>query len=170
MPTRLWSAAGLLLLLACAAVRAQGARDASELKSREALRGVETVRLHVEFMPGGALPRAYAQDVIDGTAEQLRAAGLRVVLDDKEAQGLPVFFYRVIMFSEKNGYTGSIDMQLREPVRQLRAPETEVTAATWQHVGYVQLYPSDPARLANGLLSFVNVFVKEYKTANGRPE
>jgi hypothetical protein len=161
-------AAGLLLLLACVAARAQGAADAPELQSREALRGVESVRLRFEFVPADGLPGAAAQDVMKGTAERLRAAGLRVILGGREAVGTPVFLSRVTLFTTNCGYAGTTDMQLREEVRLPREPEASATAATWQHVGRVQLYPPDPARLTEGLLSFVDVFVKEHRAAKGR--
>ena len=96
MPLKRLPAAGLvLLLLACAVVRAQEGAPAEEMHGREALRGVEAVRVS-------------------------------------------------------------------------RAPGAEVTAATWQHVGRVQFNPPEPARLVEGLVSFVDVFVKEHKAAQGR--
>ena len=169
MPGRRSLAAGLLLLLlACAGARAQDAGEAPELQSREALRGLESVRLRFEFVPADALPRADAAAVMRGTAERLRAAGLRVIIGGREALGTPVFFYRVTLFSTKCGYAGTTDLQLREPVSVPRAPGAGAAAATWQHAGRVQLEPPDPARLTEGLLSFVDVFVREYRAANDK--
>ena len=177
MPLKRLTAAALLLLLACVVVRAQEGAPAEEMHGREALRGVEAVRVRVEMVPEG-LPGVTAAHVERGMVERLRAAGLRVLTGEeaKGAPGTPLLFYRVTMLETGCGpagkagcgYAGTTDMQLREAVRVSRAPGAEVTAATWQHVGRVQLYPPDPARLVEGLVSFVDVFVKEFKAANGK--
>ena len=177
MPTKRLPAA-VLLLLACASARAQEASPAAEMHDREALRGVAVVRVRVETVPAGGLPGVSATFIERGLVERLRAAGLRVLVGD-EARGAeesPVLFYRVTMLDTGCGhagkagcgYAGTIDMQLREAVRVSRAPGAEVTAATWQHVGRVAMFPPDPARLVAGLHSFADVFVKEYTAANGK--
>jgi hypothetical protein len=175
---RLPAAVLLLLLLACASARAQEASPAAEMHGREALRGVEAVRVRVETVPAAGLPGVSAALVERGVVERLRAAGLRV-LDGEEARGAPgspLLFYRVTLLDTGCGpagkagcgYVGTTDMQLREAVRVSRAPGAEVTAATWQHVGWVALFPPDPARLVAGLVSFMDVFVKEHRAANGK--
>ena len=174
---RLTAAVLLLLLLACAVVRAQEGTPAEEMHGREALRGVEAVRVRVETVPEG-LPGVTATHIERGMVERLRAAGLRVLTGEeaKGAPGTPVLFYRVTMLATGCGpagkmgcaYAGTVDMQLREVVRVSRAPGAEVTAATWQHVGRVQFNPPDPARLVEGVVSFVDVFVQECKAANGK--
>jgi hypothetical protein len=181
MPAKRLPAAGLLpllLLLACGAARAQGDEPAEEMHGREALRGVEAVRLRVETVPDKGLPGLSAALIERGAAERLRAAGLRVLTGEeaKGAPGAPVLFYRVTMLDTgcghagkpSCGYAGTTDMQLREAVRVSRAPGAEVTAATWQHVGRVHFSPPEPERLLAGLVSFMGVFVKEYNAANGR--
>ena len=178
MPAKRLPAAVLLLLLACVAVRAQEGGGDEEMHGREALRGVEAVRLRVETVPDKGLPGVSAALIERGAAERLRAAGVRVLTGEeaKGAPGAPVLFYRVTMIPTGCGhggkagceYVGTTDMQLREAVRVSRAPGAEVTAATWQHVGRVHFNPPDPERLVVGLVSFMDVFVKEYNAANGR--
>lgn len=159
-------AAGLLVLLACAAVRAQEA----EMHGSEALRGFEAVRLRLELEPAGVLPRETVLEMEKGAAERLRAAGLSVVPGGggAEAQAAPVLFYRVTLVPTNCGYVGTADVQLRESVRVSRAPGAETTAATWQHVARIHFSPPDPPRFGEKLLSLLDLFVKEYKAANGR--
>lgn len=168
MPTKHLLAAGLLLL-ACAGARAQDAKPAEEMHDREALRGVEAVRLRVEMEPAGVLPGVTAAHIERGAAERLRSAGLRVLNADeaKGSPGSPTLFYRVTLLTTNCGYVGTAELQLREAVRVTRTPASEATAATWQHVARVH-YSSPAARLAEGLVSFVDVFSKEYNAANGR--
>ncbi len=147
-------------------MRAQDARPADEVHGREALRGLEALRVRVEVVPAD-LPGVTAGPVERGVVERLRAAGLRVVAGD-EARGAPVLVYRVTLFLTNCGYTGTVEMQLREPVRVARAPGAEATAVTWQHSGRIHFDPNSAARLVKGLPSFVNVFVEEHRAANGR--
>jgi len=165
MPTRYALALGLLLL-GCVAARAQGARPSDEAHVRDVLRGLEAARVRVEVVPAD-LPGVTAELVKQGVVERLTAAGLRV-LAGNEAHGAPVLVYRVTLFLTSCGYTGTVEMQLREPVRVARAPGAEAAAVTWQHSGQVHFDPNAAARLVKGLPSFVNVFVEERRLANGR--
>jgi len=180
MPAKRLPAAGLLmllLLLACGVARAQGDEPAEEMHGREALRGVEAVRLRVEIVPEG-LTSLTAVLIEKGAAERLRAGGLRVLTGEeaKAAPGAPALFYRVTLLDTGCGYAGkagcglvgTADMQLREAVRVARAPGAEVTAATWQHVARIHFNPPNAPLLAEKLVTFVDVFLKEYNAANGR--
>lgn len=167
MPTRrLTAAALLLLLLACAGARAQDARPLDEAYGRDVLRGLDAARVRVEVVPAD-LPGVTAELVKQGVVERLSAAGLRVLTGD-EANGAPVLVYRVTLFLTTCGYTGTVEMQLREAVRVARAQGAEATAVTWQHYGRIHFDPNSAARLVRGLPSFVNVFVEERRAANGR--
>ena len=170
MPTRRLPVAGLLLLLACAGVRAQDYKPVVETRSRDALRGVEAVRLLVETTPFAARHGLSAERVAAGAAARLRGAGLRVLTDDEAdgAQRLPVFFVRIMLFEVPCAYTYSVDVQLREAVRLAREPGAETTAATWQNGGHGLIVPRHEASVLRGVLSFVDYFAREYKAANGR--
>ncbi len=160
MPTRYALALGLLLL-GCASARAQ-----DEAHARAVLRGLEALRVRVEVVPAD-LPGVTEELVKQGVVERLSAAGLRVLTGD-EAHGAPVLVYRVTLFLTNCGYTGTVEMQLREPVRVARAPGAEAPAVTWQHAGRIHFDPNSAARLVAGLPSFMNVFVEEHGAANGR--
>jgi hypothetical protein len=166
-------AAGLLLLLlACAGVRAQdGYRPLVETRSRDALRGVEAVRVLVETTPFAAQHGLSAERVAAAATERLRAAGLRVLTDEEAgAKRVPVFFVRIMLFEAPCAYTYSVDVQLRETVRLARAPESETTAATWQNGGHALTAPRDERRVFEGTQSFLDYFAREYAAANGRRE
>lgn len=172
MPARRLPTAGLLLLLVCAGVRAQGYRPVVETRSRDALRGVEAVRVLVETTPFAAQHGLSAERVAAAAAERLRGAGLRVLTDDEAdgAKRLPVFFVRIMLFEAPCAYTYSVDVQLRETVRPARAPESETTAATWQNGGHGLVAPRDERRVFEGTRSFLDYFAREYAAANGRRE
>ncbi|HEX8560267.1 MAG TPA: hypothetical protein VF668_19375 [Pyrinomonadaceae bacterium] len=157
----------LLLLLVCAGARAQEHKQSEEMHGRDALRGLEAVRLRVETVPEQGAPGVTAALVERGAAERLRAAGLRV-LTGEEAKGAPVLFYRVTLITSNCGYMGTADMQLREAVRVSRAPGAEATAATWQHVARIHFDPPNTPLLVEKLASLVDVFTKEHGAANGR--
>jgi hypothetical protein len=163
-------AAGLLLLLACAGARAQDYKPVVETRGRDALRGVEAVRVLVETTPFAARHGLGAETVAAGAAERLRRAGLRAVIGEaaEAEKGLPVFFVRIMLFEAPCAYSFSVDVQLRETVRTRRTPSVETTAATWQNGGHGLTSPRADARVLAGTLSFVDYFAREYAAANGR--
>ena len=170
MPAKYLPATGLLLLLACVGARAQAYKPVVETRSRDALRGVEAVRVLVETTPFAAQHGLSAEVIKAGATERLRTAGLRVLTDD-EAEGakrLPVFFVRVMLFEAPCAYSTSVDVQLRETVRRTRAPESETTAATWQNGGHGLQSPRNEQRVLAGVFSFVDYFASEYAAANRR--
>jgi hypothetical protein len=169
MPTRHLPALGFLLL-ACASARAQDYSPVVETRSRDALRGVETVRVLVETTPFAEMRGVKAALIERGAVERLRAAGLRVLTADEapNAKGLPVFFVRVMLFEVPCAYSFTTDVQLREVVRLARAPAAETTAATWQNAAHGLFAPRDEVRPLAGVLSLVDYFVREYRAANGR--
>ena len=171
MPAKHLLAAGLLLLLACAGARAQGDyKPVVETRSREALHGVEAVRVLVETTPFAEMRGVKAARIEAGAVERLRAAGLRVVTAEEapNAKGLPVFFVRVMLFESSCSYSFTADVQLREAVRLARAPAAETTAATWQNAAHGLFVPRDEMRPLAGVLSLVDYFVREYRAANGK--
>jgi hypothetical protein len=164
-------AAGLLLLLlACAGARAQDYKPVVETRSRDALRGVEAVRVLVETTPFAERRGVTAALIESGAAERLRAAGLRVLTgeDARASRELPVFFVRVMLFEAPCAYSFSADVHLRENVRLARAPASETTAATWQNGGHGLHAPREGARVLEGVLTFVDYFAREYRAANGK--
>lgn len=169
MPTKHLLALGLLLL-ACAGARAQGYKPVVETRSRDALRGVEAVRVLVETTPFAEMRGVKAALIEQGAAERLRAAGLRVLTgeDARGAQGTPVFFVRVMLFESPCSYSLTADVQLREVVRLARAPAAETTAATWQNAAHGLAVPRETARPLESVLSVVDYFAREYKAANGK--
>lgn len=169
MPTKHLLALGLLLL-ACAGTRAQGYKPVVETRSRDALRGVEAVRVLVETTPFAETRGVKAALIEQGAAERLRAAGLRVLTgeDARAARGLPVFFVRVMLFESPCSYSFTADVQLRETVQLARPSAGETTAATWQNAAHGLSSPREIARPLEGVLSVVDYFAREYRAANGK--
>ena len=168
---RLRLALGLgLLLLACTHTVAQNYKPVVETRSRDALRGVETVRVLVETTPFAEQRGVTAARLEAGAAERLRKAGLRVLTGEEaeRAKGQPIFFIKILLFDAPDSYSFTTDVQLRETVRLARPPATEMMAATWQNAGHGLLGPPDTERVLEGMLSFVDFFAREYRAANGR--
>lgn len=168
---RLKLALGLgLLILACTHAPAQEYKPVVETRSRDALRGVEAVRVLVETTPFAEQRGVTAARLEAGAAERLRKAGLRVLTgaEAKSATGGPIFFIRIKLFDISNFYSSTTDVQLRETVRLARPPATEMMAATWQNAAHGLLSPRDTERVLDGMLSVVDFFVREYQAANDR--
>ena len=160
-----------LLLAACATAAAQGYKPVVEIRNREALRGLDAVRVLVEVTPYAEQQGVTAAQLEAGAAERLGKAGLRVLTGEGagDAKGQPVFFIRLILFDTGRGLYGyTTDVQLRETVTRIRAPAAELTAATWQNCALGMKGPPEPKGVLEGALSVVDFFVREYRAANGR--
>jgi hypothetical protein len=159
-----------LLLLACTSAHAQGYKPVVETRSRDALRGVEAVRVFVETTPLAEQRGVTAARLEEGAAKRLRDAGLRVLTGEeaKSATGQPIFFIRIMLFDAPASYSFTTDVQLRETVRLARPPATEMMAATWQNAAHGLMSTRDTERVLDGMLSVVDFFAREYKAANGR--
>jgi hypothetical protein len=149
---------------------AQHYKPVVETKSLDALRGVEAVRVLVETTPLAEQRGVTAARLEAGAVERLRKAGLRALTGEeaKLAKGQPIFFIKVLLFDTTTNYSYTFDVQLRETVRLTRPPATEMMAATWQNAGHGLLTTRDTERVLEGMFSFVDFFVREYQTANGR--
>jgi hypothetical protein len=170
MRLRLAPGTWLLLLLACAGASAQGYKPVVETRSRDALRGVEVVRVFVETTPFAEQRGVTAARLEAGAVERLRKAGLRVLTGEeaKRATGAQIFFIRVLLFDTTTNYSFTTDVQMRETIRLTRPPATEMMAATWQNAAHGLLTTRDTERVLEGMLSVVDFFVREHKAANDR--
>lgn len=140
--------------------------------TRETLRGLAGVAVVVETLKEDAEADGLkATDLQADTEQKLEQAGIEVLSHEqwRDTPGRPWLYVSVNTIKYLASYFFSVDVQLKQDVSLPRDPSLLTSSATWEvgSIGFV-IAPDLSEKIRGSVGGYVNHFIRDYLTANGK--